>query len=320
MPEAHMRLGQALLLNGEFGEGWEEYEWRYQIAGATPLLPQGTPRFGKPQWDGRTLESERLLLIADQGYGDVVMFCRYIPWALERCKEAALACSPELIPTLQRMFPALPIFSRWEECPEHAAYCPLSGLPRLHGTRVDTITAPARYLAPDPARAAVWKQRLDEAIPAGPKRIGLVWAGRPTHNNDRHRSVRLDTLQTLGEVPGIALVSLQKGPTASQAERWPGPAALLNLDAEIRDFEDTIAIIDALDLVVAVDTSVAHFTGALGRPAWVMLPFAPDFRWLTGRGDNPWYPSLRLFRQKAPMAWTPLVAEMAEALRNFAAA
>ncbi|MBU6499131.1 MAG: tetratricopeptide repeat protein [Rhodospirillales bacterium] len=320
LPQAHMKLGQAHLLIGEFAKGWEEYEWRYQIPGAQPLMPPNfAARANAPQWNGQDLGDGILLLIADQGFGDVVMFTRYIPWVLERCAHVAIACSAEMLPILRRHFPAVPMFNRWDECPPYAAFCPFSGLPRLHGTRLDSIPAKIPYLFADPPRSALWRERLDALVPAGLRRIGIAWAGRPTHNNDINRTITLDTLAPLAEVPGIALVSLQKGPATAQIAAYKGAAPLIDLDRQIADFDDTMAVIENIDLVVCVDTSVGHFAGAMGRPAWVMVPQAPDWRWLLGREDSPWYPSLRLLRHRAPRRWDLLVPDVAAELRRFVA-
>jgi hypothetical protein len=316
-PQAHMKLAQALLLDGAFAEGWDEYEWRYRIPGAQPLMPDATARqFAAPAWDGRALAQHTLLLIADQGFGDVVMFARYIAWARHRCPSLIIACSGEMLPVLRALFPTIPTLCRWDDVPPHAAVCPLSGLPRLHGTRLDTIppmTPPLRAAIPS---AAHWRARLDAQIPPGRLRVGIAWAGRPSHANDHNRSTTLAALAPLGDIAGIALVSLQKGPAAAQAPQLPG---LIDINAQLDTFGDTMAVIDGLDLVVTVDTAVAHIAGAMGRPAWVMLPFAPDWRWLTTRQDSPWYPSLRLFRHPAPRRWDRVVAELASELNRFVA-
>ncbi len=316
LPEAHMRLGQTLLLIGDLREGWEEYEWRYQIAGAQPLMPKSD----RPQWDGRRLGAgERLLLVADQGFGDVIMFARFLPWAIERAAEVVVATSAEMRPLLERHFPGPAYFSRWDEAGAFACYCPFSGLPRLAGTLVDTIPRTAPYFHPLPERVAHWGARLDALVPAGRRRIAIAWAGRPTHNNDRNRSITLDMLAPFGAVPDIHLIALQKGPAVAQAAGWAGAAPLTVLDPDISDFDDTAAILHHVDLLVCVDTSLGHLAGALGRPAWIMLPYAPDWRWLMARGDSVWYPSLRLLRQPAPRAWTPLIEAVAGELTRFAA-
>jgi hypothetical protein len=225
-----------------------------------------------------------------------------------------LATSNEMAPLMRRMFPDLPIATNWAECTNFAAYCPLSGLPRLHGTRLDTIPPPLP-IPIDPARAAMWQTKLDIAIPVGLRRVGLVWAGRPTHRNDRNRTMALATLAPpLAAVPGIALVSLQKGDPAAEVSSYTGRAMLVDAARDIADYEDTVAAIAALDLVVTVDTSVAHIAGAMGRPAWVLLPYTSDWRWLRERADSPWYPSLRLFRQRAPARWEEPLAAVAAGL------
>jgi Flp pilus assembly protein TadD len=313
LPQGHMKLGQALLIKGDFQEGWEEYEWRYQIPGAQPLMP-ATDR---KQWDGTPLGDRALLLVADQGFGDVIMFARYIPWARERCPNLRIACSAEMQPTLARMFPDLKLFTHWNSIGDYAAFCPFSGLPRLHGTRLETIPAAIPYLTPDPARVAVWKKTLDELVPPGLKRIGIAWAGRPTHNNDHNRTTVLENFAPIGAVPGVALISLQKGEGLDQIPKWQGPAPLIDIGSKLESFEDTIAVIDRLDLIVSVDTSINHFAGAMGRPAWIMLPFAPDWRWLMNRPDTPWYPSLRLFRHPATRRWDLVVPAVAAELRRL---
>jgi Flp pilus assembly protein TadD len=313
LPGAHFGLAEALLLRGRFSRGWEEYEWRFKLRGVPSLMP----RTDLPQWDGGMLPNDRLLLVADQGFGDGIQFARYIPWAAARCRELVVACSRELQPILRQLPGIKLLFDRWEEAPRAAAYSPLSGLPRLHGTRLDTIPAGIPYLSADPARVAVWAARLAGLTARHHRRIGLVWAGRPTHNNDRNRSTTLDSLAPLGELEEVSFVSLQKGAARAQIGGYFGKAPLVNLASEIADFADTMAVLAALDLIVTVDTAVAHLAGAMGRPVWIMLPFAPDWRWLQDRVDSPWYPTARLFRQSAPRRWDSVVMPIVEALRRF---
>jgi tetratricopeptide (TPR) repeat protein len=307
----HFGIAEAALLHGDFARGWAEYEWRNQLAGVPPLLPPSD----RPQWDGRPLGHGRnLLLIADQGYGDAIQFARYIPWAAARCPDITIACSRELQPVIAQLPGAGRIFDHWNNAPDFAAYCPLSGLPRLAGTSLATIPAEIPYLhAPEP-RFAAWAERLWALLPRGYRRIGIVWAGRPTHRNDLRRSTRLASFAPLAALPQVALVSLQKAPAQAEIGGYWGAAPLLNLGPEIRDFADTMAIVECLELVVAVDTSVVHLAGAMGKPVWVMLPYAPDWRWLLERCDSPWYPTARLFRQSAARRWEPVMAAIAAAL------
>ena len=315
MAGAHFAVAEALLALGDYAEGWEEYEWRFRLPGVPTLMPAVLQQ-GSSQWGGRTLGQRMLLLIGDQGFGDVIQFSRYIPWVLSKGQPTVLATSTEMAPLMRQLFPDLPIITNWSECPAFAAYCPLSGLPRLHGTRPDTIP-PALRITADADRAALWRTRLDLAVPAGDLRIGIVWAGRPTHRNDRNRSLHLVTLAPLAAVPGVTLVSLQKGVAATEGAAYAGPGRVIDASADIADYEDTVAAIAALDLVVTVDTSVAHLAGAMGRAAWVLLPYAADWRWFRQRADSPWYPSLRLFRQAAPARWDEPMAEVVAALGSF---
>ena len=312
LPGAHFARAEVLLLRGDWADGWAEYEWRFRIRGAAPLMPPTK----MPRWDGRALPDQTLLLIADQGFGDVVQFCRYIPWAAQSCPHIAVVCSKEMSPLLRQQHPGLALIERWEDCPPYAAYCALSGLPRLHGTRPDNVPSATRYLRADPQRSAFWRERLDRLAPPGYRRVGLVWAGRSEHNNDRNRSTALATFAPLGALPGIALVSLQKGPATAQAGNYFGRAPLLNIGAAVADYEDTMAILDCLDTVVTVDTSVGHLAGAMDRPAAIMLPRTPDWRWLLDRADSPWYRSVRLFRQSASRQWDEPVAGIAAHLQR----
>ncbi len=265
------------------------------------------PPTERPQWDGQPRQEGTLLLIADQGYGDVIQFARYIPWAAGRCTNVALACSGELHPLVRQLPGVGKLFDHWEQAPEFFAYCPLSGLPRLAKTDLASIPASIPYVQADAAKVAAWRERLDSLVPASHRRIGIVWAGRPTHHNDRNRSTALSTFAPLAELPGISLISLQKGASQSQIGTYWGTAPLVNLGPEIRDFGDSMAVLECLDQVVTVDTSVGHLAGALGREAWIMLPYAPDWRWLLHRTDTPWYPTLRLFRQGPERQWGPVM-------------
>jgi tetratricopeptide (TPR) repeat protein len=312
LPGGHFVRAEALLQRGELEEGWEEYEWRFRIGGAAPLMPPTD----KPQWQGEPLGDRTLLLIADQGFGDAIQFCRYIPWAEERCPNIALACSAELAHLLRQVAPRARLFQKWPDCPDYAAFAALSGLPRLAKTRVDNIPAPIPYLRPDPARVALWKHRLEGLVPEGFRRIGVIWAGRPTHNNDRNRSATLTDFLPIANVPGVALLALQKGPKTGQAGEYWGRAPLINVGAEIQDYDDTMAILENIERLVTVDTSVAHLAGAMGRPVWIMLPKAPDWRWLLDREDTPWYPSVRLFRQTQVRRWDDVAQRMAQRLRE----
>ena len=334
LPDPHRNLGIALLLAGELGPAWPEYEWRLRCADSpTPALP-------RPQWVGEALDGRTILLHTEQGLGDALHFARYVPLVAARGGRVVL-CAP---PVLERLLAPLPGVERFVPAGTPLSltgidlHASLLSLPYAFGTTLADIPDRVPYLAPPPALVAAWGRRLDDAL--GPRtdgagtgdrsggigchgfrRVGIAWAGSPGHGNDRNRSLPLDALLPLTRMPGVRLVSVQKGPAAERLAARPvagGAAAdILNLDPEIADFADTAAIMANLDLVVCVDTSVAHLAGALGRPAWVLLPFAPDWRWMLHRTDNPWYPTLRLFRQTTPGDWGPVLAEVSRCLGSL---
>ncbi len=303
----HLALAELLLLRGAMEEGLEEYEWRFRVPDANSVLPNTD----RPQWNGEPMGDGKLLLIADQGFGDVLQFLRYLPWVASRCPRVVLACGPELRRLIEHNHPDVPVLDRWDACPPFAAFCPLSGLPRLRATRLETIPAAVPYIVPEPAKVAAWADRLQAMLPRGYRRIGLVWSGRAHPPN---RSLRLSALAPLAALEGISLVSLQIGKAAEEVADYFGCAPLLGLGHEIGDFTDTAAIVANLDLLVTIDTAAAHLAGAMGRPVWIMLPYSPDWRWLLDRADSPWYPTARLFRQPAPGRWEPVVACIAGAL------
>jgi hypothetical protein len=308
-PEAHLALAQVLLARGETAPGWLEYEWRNRID-----VPHNTlPRMTSPAWNGMQIPRGRILLVGDQGYGDTIQFARYIPLVAERCQEVVLGCSAELADLLRNVPGVAACYARWDAIPPHAAHCRLSSLPLMFQTTMDNIPGTSPYLAADPARVTAWAERL--GAPCGP-RIGLAWTGRPTHPNDMRRSLALERLLPLTDAASCQFVALQK-PVPARDEavmaRFPG---LTDLSAALTDFAETAALIANLDLVVTIDSAVGHLAGALGKPAWVMLAKAADWRWMLNRTDTPWYPTLRLFRQQTPGAWDAVIAEVASALRS----
>ncbi|WP_377807983.1 glycosyltransferase [Azospirillum sp. A29] len=320
-PGPHFELAEGLLLSGQLEEGWAEYEWRFRLPGAPPPIPPSLLAAGRPaprpQWDGHPFPG-RLLLVADQGFGDVIQFARYIPMVKRRCPDLVIAASPEMLPLLAQVSDKDRLHQKWESLPDFDCWCPLSGLPRLFGTTLATIPADGPYLLADPKLAARWRERLDGLLPKTWRRIGLVWTGRSTHGNDHNRSLPLRSLAPLLDLDGIAFVSLQVGGSQSQVGRYFGKAPLVNLGAEIEGFADSMAILQGLDRLVCVDTAIAHLAGAMGLPASVLLPFASDWRWLTNRSDSPWYPSVRLHRQSVPGCWDALIEEVAALLRASA--
>jgi ADP-heptose:LPS heptosyltransferase len=261
------------------------------------------PAMTSAPWNGMRIPSGRLLLVGDQGYGDTIQFARYIPMAAERCQELVLGCSAEMAPLLTNIPGVSQYCHRWTDVPGHAAHCRLSSLPYLFRTQPDTIPARVPYMMADPARIAHWRERLDATLPPGVKRIGLAWSGRPTHPNDRRRSMPLGRLAKLADAGPAAFVSLQKPIPSRDLEtmaRFPG---MTDLADDLTDFGETAALMENLDLVVTVDTSMGHLAGALNKPVWILIPKAADWRWMLDREDSPWYPSVRLFRQQSPGDW-----------------
>lgn len=307
--EAHFEKAEALLLGGRLKEGWESYEWRFKLKQAEGMLPKTE----KPQWDGTPLPPGKLLIIGDQGFGDCIQFGRLIPWAALQCPQPVLACSGELT-TILRQIPGIgKIVTRWEDTGDYDAYIPLSGLPRLAGIGTDNVP-PDNYLKPNPALVAEWGERLDRLVPKGKRRVALVWAGRPTHKNDRKRTMKLEQFAPLFARDDLAILTVQKGEQITQVGGYYGRAPLINLGAEISDFGDTMAILRHVERLVTIDTSVAHIAGAIGAPTSLVLPHAPDWRWLLGRDDTPWYGSVRLFRQERAYDWAGVVERVSASI------
>ncbi|CAM3502842.1 hypothetical protein BOSP111201_09110 [Bordetella sputigena] len=308
---AHLDLAEALLLSGRLEEGWTEYEWRFALPGVPPPMPIAQ---GQPLWDGAPMSHGTLVLVADQGYGDVIQFCRYIPAVMARCANLTVACSPEMLPVVTQVASGARCVTRWDDVGAFDAWCPLSGLPMRFGTVLETIPRAHAYLAADPTRVAAWRKGLDELIPPRYRRIGVVWAGRPTHRHDARRSLRLAQLAPLANLPDVALVALQLGPAQQEIDGYRGAAPLVNAGGALGGFGETMAAIACLDHVVSVDTAPAHLAGALGCPVSLLLAHMPDWRWLLDRNDTPWYPGMSLYRQPAPGQWDPVIAAVARDL------
>ena len=315
-PGANVILAETLLQRGDFAAAWPYYEHRFRLRGVPPVAPA----LGCAVWNGTPIAG-RLLVVADQGYGDAIQFARYLPWAAGRAGAITLLATPELAPLLAPLVPGGDIRTGWEavaaDCPGLAAWIPLSGLPRCAATLPATIpAAPAGYLRAEPGAVAAWRARL-AALAPGQRLVGVVWAGRATHPNDASRSAPAASLAPLAGVPGVALFGLQHGPAAAD---WPalGPPERA-LGADISDFPTLAAALTALDLLISIDSAPAHLAGALGVPAWVMLPLGPDWRWGLGTAACAWYPGMRLFRMRRPRDWTGMAAMVAAALADQAA-
>lgn len=317
---AGARFGHAtaLLLNGDFERGWEEFEFRW---GIQPLA-SGRRNFVQPLWAGEDIRGRTILLHAEQGYGDTVQFVRYVPLVAATGATVILAVQPRLIRLLQslegvaRLIPddGAPI-------PDFDVHSPLLSLPRAFRTRAESIPAQVPYLAADPENVAFWASCTTYTRDM---RVGLVWSGNPAKFDRRlartnlRRSVALAELRPLAPIPGVQYYSLQKGEHAEDALQPPDGMNLIDLTDAIRDFADTAALIENLDLVVTVDTAVAHLAGALGKPVWVLSRVDGCWRWLRERSDSPWYPTLRLYRQRELNRWDAVIDEVARDLTALA--
>ncbi len=309
---AHFNRGTVMLKQGRYREGWLEYEWRVSCG-----LVQW-PAIPRPRWDGCPLEGRSILIHTEQGLGDVLQFLRFLPELARRGARIVFACQKALHAFLR----PLACVEEWFPIDEPGAitfemYSSLLSLPALLGIEEATIPREVPYVAADPARVEKWRPRVQGL--AGFK-VGLCWHGSPTFKGNHLRSIPLERFAPLAAVPGVTLVSLQKGTGVEQIEANRGSVPVVLLDELDRDgtFVDTAAVMQHLDLVITSDTSIAHLAGALGRPVWVLLATGCDWRWLAGRSDSPWYPTMRLFRQKAFGEWEGVFAEVAAALRGEA--
>lgn len=308
--EGHTHLGVARLLTGDFAQGWRHYEWRL----ARTAIPQPI-RPGR-RWNGGNLAGKSVLLQTEQGLGDAVQFIRYAPMVASRGGRVLVSCRPPLRRLFETVDGVAEMIDEAAPTPAFDCWAPLLSLPALFGTTQATIPAEVPYLRADPALIAAWGERL--AGLNGQKKVGVAWRGSPDHPNDRSRSIAAGQFARILSVSGLAVVSLQIDARAEELDAL-GVAAF-DAGPQLGDFADTAALIANLDLVISVDTALAHLAGALGAPAWTLIGFAPDWRWLLGREDSPWYPSMRLFRQPQLGDWDSVTAAVRDALARRAGA
>jgi tetratricopeptide (TPR) repeat protein len=303
--DAHFNRSLALLALDDYARGLAAYEWRWKRSGAAPA------RQNRPLWLGEApLAGKTILVHAEQGLGDTIMFSRYVGQLAAGGAKVVLEVHPELKALMARHAAGAVVIGRGEPRPAHDVHCPLGSLPLACKTTPATVPAAIPYLAADPERVARWRPRLEAH---GARRVALVWAGNPAHANDRNRSLPLAALAPLLAHDGVRFVSLQRDLRAGDAERLAA-MPMLGLGPELEDFDDTAAVLAQCDLMLSVDTSVAHLAGALGRPLWVLLPFASDWRWTVGGERSPWYPSARLFRQPQPGDWESVISAVLKEL------
>lgn len=307
---ARFNLAETLLLLGEYERGWREYDYRYSLSHTTTIAR----KVQKPRWKGQPIPGATLLIHDEQGYGDTFQFLRMVPWAKARSgARVILEINAETLSLARRSEGFDDIVVRGSLPPAFDMHCEMMSLPLAMGLKLPDLPGRIPYLSADLQRLSRWRRRLAD-LPR--PLVALVWAGRPTHFNDANRSLTLAAFAPLAR-PGVTFLSIQKGPAAAQANSTQPGMSLLSLSDEIEDFEDTAAILSIVDLLISVDSSPVHLAGALGRPAWVMLPLVPDWRWLVERTDTPWYPSVRLFRQQSRGNWEDVVASMTAELAHL---
>ncbi|CAK0771559.1 Tetratricopeptide repeat protein [Azospirillaceae bacterium] len=308
--EAHWGLAATLLVRGDLAAAWPEFDWRWRRHAG--LFRRSFPQ---PRWSGAPLDGRTILLHAEQGRGDTIQFIRYASLLRARGAGRVLAlCQPELTDILARVDGVDQVIAYDAPLPPFEVHASLMDLPGVFGTTLETIPGVAPYLSVSPERRARWRRRL-EALSGDELKarrwVGLTWAGAAAHQNDRHRSIAPARFEPLLEGwPEVVFFSLQVGARHAEAREAAGFRRVIDPTLEIVDFHDVAAIVDHMDLTIAVDTATAHLVGGLGRPGWVLLPFAPDWRWLLDRADSPWYPSLRLWRQASPGDWDGVIDQM----------
>jgi len=307
--EAHFNCAMVYLLSGEFKAGWKEYEWRLQRRAWKAFRDYQRTL---PRWYGQHLSGKRIIVVSEQGFGDTLQFVRYLPALKSGGAEVTLATQKQLMGLL-RNFPGIDhlILSGADDNfgRRYDYYVPLLSLPGIFNTTLETIPNNVPYLNSDPIKTRLWHSQI-----MGPGiSVGLVWAGRPSHTNDHNRSIDPAHFKAFEQIEGIRPFGLQK----NRATRHAADIKFINLGDQFEDFADTAAAVANLDLIISVDTAVAHLAGAMGKPVWLLLPFVPDWRWLLDREDSPWYPTIRIFRQHRAGDWQAVVQNVVEQLQEF---
>jgi tetratricopeptide (TPR) repeat protein len=309
--EAQFNDALCRLLVGDFERGWEKYEWRQKTEQARDTWRN----FTQPHWRGaENISGKTILLHAEQGFGDTIQFCRYVPMVAARGAHVILQVQKQLQELMRGFVGVNDVFANGDALPKFDMHCPLGSLPRAFATRLETIPADVPYLAAPKFYSEKWKQRLPKSDAV---RVAICWAGNPHFKGDVTRSIGFSPMLPLLSVEGAEFFSIQKDLRPEDAEILKNHSQIKHLGGEIDTFGDTAAVISSMDLVISSDTSVVHLAGALGKPVWILLQFVPDWRWLIDRDDNPWYPTARLFRQNATRAWDGVIMQVQAALQVF---
>ena len=301
---ARSTLAMLDLLEGDFAAGWPGYEYRWA---SNEMRPRQLPM---PAWQGEPLAGRHLFVHAEQGHGDTIHMARYLPLLAQRGARVTCEAQPALLGLLRQSLPGITFVARGTAPPAADLQVPLLSLPHRFATTLESIPATVPYLTATAESLAGWRRRLDQLSPARDLRVGVVWGGSKTHRGDFLRSLAPADLAPLAALKGVTCFSLQFGERAGEAAAWPG-GRLVDLAGELGDFAHTAGALAALDHIVTIDTATAHLAGALGLDASLLLSAVPDWRWLLGRDDSPWYPTLRLYRQPSPADWPAAVAAAA---------
>jgi len=306
MADAFMQQSWNALLTGDYARGWPLFEWRWRCNGFA------FPQFSQPIWDGSPLAGRSIMLHAEQGLGDTIQFARYATVLSKTAREVTIY-TPALLRTVLSTVPgATRAVSVRQELPSFDVWCPMMSLPLKCGTTVATIPAPIPYVSADASSVETWRELIRHDPPG--YRIGICWAGNRANYNDVNRSIPANLIQPLARIPGIAAYSLQVGDASGDARQF----GLIDHTARLTDFAQSAALMMNLDLIISVDTACAHLAGALGRKVWTLVPFAPEWRWMLDRSDSPWYPTMRIVRRAPTEEWPPVIARVANDLRELA--
>jgi len=303
--DCHWDRSLALLQKGELKDGFDEYEWRWK-------LERSPPRdYEQPEWDGGDFKGKTLLVHQEQGFGDMIQFARFLPMVKAKGGTVVVEAQPELASLFSTLDGVDKVVDKGAELPAFDLYVPMLSLGRVLGIDLDSIPADMPYMRPPELHPVQLPASLGRI-----KKVGISWAGKPTHQNDRNRSCPFNHFVDLLGLAGMTVFSLQKGPRVAEVAEAGAEALVTDIGTRLGDFADTAAVIEQLDLIITVDTALAHLAGALGKPVWVVLPYSPDWRWMLSRRDSPWYPSMRLFRQRRFGAWGPVFVDIRRALRD----
>jgi tetratricopeptide (TPR) repeat protein len=303
--EAHYNLGIILLSMGDFENGWQNYEWRFKVKLYDSYYKH------LPQWDGSSLEGKTILLCREQGFGDNIQFVRYAGLLKNMGATVVVVCQQPLKSIFKTVAGIDKLLTENDTIPYCDCYIHMLSLPFLFGTTLDNIPNNVPYLYPDKTqrREILKKTSVIEAF-----KVGIVWRGNSSHKNDENRSINPNKLAEILDIDSCIFINLQKDSTEDELAAFVGRKNFIDFSHTLTDFSDTATIISKLDLIISVDTSIAHLSGALGVATWIMLPFSPDWRWLRGRDDTPWYPSVSLFRQSTPKGWDKVIKMIKEEL------